>query len=118
MIDPELYQAQVTMLFNSLQNAFEGLRDMKESKKKDQEFILINRIFANEIEIKMNGTYISEIPDASYYIHEDFKSQLITVNSPQSGLKFFKFDLNSHKWQSVTKDVELKQFLKDELSII
>ena len=32
-VDPELYQAQVTMLFNSLENAFRGLRDLKESSK-------------------------------------------------------------------------------------
>ena len=35
VIDSELYQAQVTMLFNSLENAFVGLKSLKEGQRKD-----------------------------------------------------------------------------------
>ena len=78
----------------------------------------ISRTFANEIEITLIRPIIYESPNVTYSIHEDFKNQQVVVNRPQTGPKHFKFDLNTHKWQSIIKDTELKILLKEELSIM
>ena len=78
----------------------------------------ISRTFANEIEITLIIPLTYESSNVTYSIHEDIKNQQVVVNRPQTGPKNFKFDLNTHKWQSITNDTELKILLKEELSIM
>ena len=94
----EEFLGHVSFLMNKFEVAFNDLK-----KANDQGRITVTRVSPKELQIKV-------IKIGTYRIYADESTQYVYLQSPQSGLYNYKYDIGNQQWKS-----EMQSHIIDEL---
>lgn len=94
----EEFLGHVSFLMNKFEVAFNDLK-----KANDQGRITVTRVSPKELQIKVTKI-------GTYRIYADESTQYIYLQSPQSGLYNYKYDIGNQQWKS-----EMQSHIIDEL---
>lgn len=92
------FLGHVSFLMNKFEVAFNELK-----KGNDQGRITVTRVNSKELQIKVTKI-------GTYRIYADESSQYVYLQSPQSGLYNYKYDIGNQQWKS-----EMQSHIIDEL---
>jgi|LauGreDrversion4_2_1035121.scaffolds.fasta_scaffold157113_1 frataxin-like iron-binding protein CyaY len=94
----EEFLGHVSFLMNKFEVAFNDLK-----KANDQGRITVTRVSPKELQIKVTKI-------GTYRIYADESTQYVYLQSPQSGLYNYKYDIGNQQWKS-----EMQSHIIDEL---
>ncbi len=94
----EEFFGHVSFLMNKFEVAFNELK-----KANDQGRITVTRVNPKELQIKVTKI-------GTYRIYADESTQYVYLQSPQSGLYNYKYDVGNQQWKS-----EMQSHIIDEL---